>query len=125
MPDPGDLQDWMSFYLYKEVIGIESPHTARAKTYDVHKLLAFSRHANIPSVSSWDRAFSNSFITALEKEYAIGTVHRIYATVTNFARFLIVVSRLSFSPSSPILLTTKRPGATPQTSAAQPTFTPS
>lgn len=89
-PDNDILHDWMSFYLYKEVIGIESQHTARAKAYDLHKLLAFYEHSKGKSIADWDKAFTNSFVTALEKEYAIGTVHRIFATVTNFVRFLIM-----------------------------------
>lgn len=80
----------MSFYLYKEVIGIESQHTTRAKIYDLHKLLAFYEYSKVQSITAWDKAFTNSFVMALEKEYAIGTVHRIFATVTNFVHFLII-----------------------------------
>lgn len=89
-PENDDLHAWMVFYLHKEVIGIESPHTVRAKAYDLHKLLAFYEHSKGKSIAAWDKAFTNSFVTALEKEYATGTVHRIFATATNFVRFLII-----------------------------------
>ncbi len=94
VPRPADanLQSWMLFYLGKEVIGIESPHTVRAKAYDLHKLLAFYEHTkrDQSSIASWDKAFTSTFVDALEKEYATGTVHRIFATVTNFVQFLII-----------------------------------
>lgn len=89
-PDTDILSDWIKFYLYKEVIGIESHHTARAKAYDLHKLLTFFDFKKCQSISAWDKALTSSFINALEKEYEVSSVYRIFATVTNFVSFLII-----------------------------------
>jgi integrase len=93
-PATDNLQNWIRFYLYKEVIGIESPHTARAKAYDLHKLLVFYELTKGSSIAVWDKVFTNSFVNALEKEYAIGSVYRIFATVTNFVSFLILLEAI-------------------------------
>lgn len=90
-PEIDSLLDWMRFYLYKEVIGVESRHTARAKAYDLHKLLAYFEFTfGHQRIELWDKAFTNSFVGALEKEYEISSVYRIFATVTNFINFLIL-----------------------------------
>jgi len=89
-PETDNILDWIKFYLYKEVIGINSPHTARAKAYDLHKLLAFFEFTQCQSISSWDKALTSSFVKALEKEYEVSSVYRIFATVTDFVNFLII-----------------------------------
>ncbi len=84
------LREWIQFYLSKDVIGIESPHTAEAKAYDLHKFLVFSRSTqNHESIALWDKALTSTFVTALENEYEISTVYRIFASLTNFASFLV------------------------------------
>ncbi len=89
-PETDSLVDWINFYLYKEVFGIESPHTARAKVYDLHKLTAFFEYSNITSIAFWDKAITSSFVEALEKEYEVSSVYRTFATITNFVSFLIL-----------------------------------
>ena len=90
-PERKYLFDWMKFYLYKEVLGIESKHTARAKAYDLHKLLEyFEFFFGHQKVEHWDRAFTASFVSSLEKEYETSSIYRIFATVTNFVNFLIL-----------------------------------
>ena len=90
-PEQDVFFDWIRFYLYKEVIGIESKHTARAKTYDLHKLLVyFEFSCGHQKVGLWGKAFTASFVSALEREYEISTVYRIFATVANFVKFLIL-----------------------------------
>ena len=52
------LFNWIRFYLYKEVIGIESKHTARAKTYDLHKLLVFFEFSfGHQKIGLWDSLY--------------------------------------------------------------------
>jgi len=90
-PEGDDLFEWMKFYLYKEVLGIESKHTARAKGYDLQKLLVyFDVSFGHQKIERWDKAFTASFVAALEKEYEISSVYRTFATVTNFVNFLIL-----------------------------------
>src|SRR5664279_287610 len=90
-PEQDVLFDWIRFYLYKEVIGIESKHTARAKAYDLHKLLEFFEFScGHQKIGLWDKAFSASFVAALEREYEISTVYRTFATITNLVKFLIL-----------------------------------
>jgi integrase len=81
----------MRYYLYREVIGIESPHTARAKVYDLHKFLVFFKLSKgDEDISLWDKALTNSFVEALQDEYGIPSIYRIFATLTNFTNFLIL-----------------------------------
>ncbi len=40
-PPDIDMLGWMRYYLKKEVVGVESWHTARAKIYDLWKFLNF------------------------------------------------------------------------------------
>ncbi len=90
-PEGDALVNWIRFYLYKEVIDIESKHTARAKAYDLQKLLVFFEHSFLhQEIGLWDKAFTASFVSALEKEYETSSVYRIFATVTNFVNFLIL-----------------------------------
>lgn len=91
-PLRNDLLQWMKFYLYKKVLGkIASKHTARAKAYDLHKLLSYYIFMfGDQAIRRWDMAFTASFVTALEKEYETSSVYRIYATTTNFVNFLIL-----------------------------------
>jgi integrase len=92
-PQDFDCISWINFYLKKEVIGIESKHTVRAKCYDLHKFYVYSQHV-LPGkdLKAWDKAFSAAFVTALDKEYEVSSVYRTFATMTNFARFLILYS---------------------------------
>ena len=87
-----DLLEWMRFYLYKEVLGnIESKHTARAKAYDLHKLLSYFIFTfGDQQIKHWNKVFTASFVDALDNEYEIPSVYRIFATVTNFVNFLIL-----------------------------------
>jgi len=90
-PTNDDMLKWIRYYLYKEVFNIESKHTARAKAYDLHKLIKFFEHTyGDRSIRRWDKAFTAAFISALEDEYGISSIYRIYATVTNFVNFLIL-----------------------------------
>lgn len=90
-PAGDNLFAWMEFYLYKEVVGIESKHTARAKAYDLHKLMAFfDFSADMQAIGLWDKALTASLVTALEREYETASVYRIFATITNFVKFLIL-----------------------------------
>ena len=90
-PETDLLEDWARFYLYKEVIGIESPNTVRGKLYDLHKLIAFFKFSKgQAALQVWDKALSSSFMQALEREYGVGTAYRVFATTTNFVNFLIL-----------------------------------
>ena len=90
-PNDQDMLAWMRFYLRKEVVGVESWHTARAKIYDLWKFVNFFyRYYPRKNLSVWDQPCTQSFIQSLEKEYEISTVYRIFATVSNFASFLII-----------------------------------
>ncbi len=93
VPQPQNdvLLDWMKFYLKKEVVGVESKHTARAKAYDLHKLYVyFTKLTGHENIKLWDKATTASFIEALDKEYSVASTHRIFATVVNFVFFLIL-----------------------------------
>jgi site-specific recombinase XerD len=90
-PSNLDMLAWMRYYLKKEVVGVESWHTARAKIYDLWKFVNFFyKFYPGKDILLWDKACSQSFVQALEKEYEISTVYRIFATVSNFASFLII-----------------------------------
>lgn len=90
-PSSDDLLEWVRFYLYREVLGVESKHTARAKAYDLQKFIEyFGFFFDHQKIGCWNKAFTTSFIEALEKEYAISSVYRTFATVTNFVSFLIL-----------------------------------
>lgn len=89
-PPDMDMLAWIRYYLKKEVVGVESWHTARAKIYDLWKFVNFYRFYTVKDITAWDKACSQSFVHALEKEYEISTVYRVFATLSNFASFLII-----------------------------------
>lgn len=101
-PDSLDLLEWINCYLRREVIGVESTHTARAKLYDLHKFLVYFHHIHPEGdIKFWDKALTASFVEALEKEYEVSTVYRIYKTISNFSNFLIV-TRTIYADESPV-----------------------
>jgi integrase/recombinase XerD len=80
----------MNFYLSSEVLDLESKHTQRAKKLDLDKFLFFfDRTFPGRDVRMWDIVTTASFLRALREEYASASVYRTFATLTNFAQFLI------------------------------------
>jgi len=107
-PQESDLLPWVRWYLKKDVLDVESPHTARSKIYDLWKFIVFClRRANSEDLSMWDKPCSQAFIDALESEYDIATVDRIYATVSNFWNFLVVQEAVK-AKDNPLKGITKR-----------------
>lgn len=90
-PTDYNLLSWCNFYLKKDVMGIESIHTARAKQYDLYKLYKYCKYRGCDiDIRIWDKALLSAFVTELEKVYEIPTVYRVFATITNFVGFLIL-----------------------------------
>jgi integrase len=107
-PQNDDLLAWIRWYLKKEVLDVESHHTARSKIYDLWKFVVFYfRRSSSDSLSAWDKPCSQSLIDALESEYDISTVDRIYATISNFWNFLVVQEAVK-AKDNPLKGITKR-----------------
>ncbi len=95
-PASEDLLAWIRFYLHKDVIGVESNHTARSKIYDLYKFVAFY-HNKLSSfnIELWGKSVTQQFVDNLELTYKQSTVYRIFATVCNFASFLVLHNAIS------------------------------
>lgn len=94
-PASQDLLSWIRFYFRTDVIGVESDQTARSKIYDLFKFVAYY-HAKLPSLDlkHWDRPFTQQFVNELELAYKQSSIYRIFATLTNFASFLVLQESL-------------------------------
>ncbi len=87
------LREWIRYYLRKEVINVESSHTARAKIYDLFKFLTyFEKEVRGEDLTHWNKPCSGGFFDILENRnnFASASTQRILATLTNFVTFLIV-----------------------------------
>ena len=107
-PQDLNLLAWVRWYFKKEVVDVESQHTSRSKAYDMWKFVVFFLHRTLTEdLTQWDKPCSQSFINALEAEYDISTVDRIYATLTNFWAFLVVQEAVK-AKDNPLKGTKKR-----------------
>lgn len=88
-PADGPLSDWARWYHEREVTGVGSPFTQKAKRQDLEKFLNFflKKVGNAPP-SSWRKSVTQSFINRLHSSLKPASISRVLATLTCFARYL-------------------------------------
>ena len=88
-PSDGGLNQWILYYIQREILGAGSKHTERAKIRDLGLFLGFvENRLPEPDIKYWTRGITGEFINKAAQIYAPSTVNRMLATLSGFAQFL-------------------------------------
>ncbi len=88
-PSDNSLLPWIKFYIYREVAGVGSHHTSRAKIQDLQKFVNYF-YSKQPdgNTARWTKAVTQSFLNSLSKRHETSSVLRSLATLSHLSNFL-------------------------------------